>query len=162
MEGAGTQDSFYFVFCDVGLKPVHQSVHRLSRVVEHGVIVGIDLFLLALRGQEAVGVVRVPFGVTCNIVDIKATMLASCLILTNVFVVSPSYRMKIETIHHYGIYKKLTTNVGIIGALIRCCCGLVLLGRRNLITFAFVGCRGVFVWQCNFIASALLVASVQV
>mmetsp|Transcript_44616 Transcript_44616/g.45268 ORF Transcript_44616/g.45268 Transcript_44616/m.45268 type:complete len:107 (+) Transcript_44616:885-1205(+) len=105
------RDSFYFVFHDVGLKPTHQSVNRLSGVVEHGAIVGIDPFLLALRAQETVGVFRVPFGVTCNIVDIKATMLASCLILLNVFVVSFCFQMQIEMIHHYRIYEKLTANV---------------------------------------------------
>ena len=57
-------------------------MHRLSGVVEHGAIVGVDPFLLALRGQEAMGIVRVLFDVTCNIVDIEATMLASCLLLT--------------------------------------------------------------------------------
>ena len=82
------RNSFYNVFRDVGLKLVDQSVNSLKWVVEHGAIVGIDPFLLALRGQEAVGVFCVPFGVTCDIVDIKATILASYLILPNVLVVS--------------------------------------------------------------------------
>ena len=63
------QNSCHFVFRDFGLKLVHQSVNSLSWVAKSGTIIDIDPFLLALRGQEAVGVFCVSFGVTLDIVE---------------------------------------------------------------------------------------------
>ena len=127
------RNSFYFVFRDVGLKPVHQSVNTLSWVADHGSVVDIDPCLVALRVQEAVGVFRVPFGVTCAIVDIKATMLDSCRLLPNVFLISLRSWEIIEMIHHCSIFRCFvenpTANVVIVGALVRRCCNLVFIER---------------------------------
>jgi len=46
------RNSFYFVVRDAGVIPVHQSVDSLSGVVEHGSVVDIDPFLVALRARR--------------------------------------------------------------------------------------------------------------
>ena len=113
--------------------------------------------------QQRIVQLNIPFGVTLDMVDIKATMLDFCCRWFGVFVVS--FRKHGEMFHHCLMccndieINRLTI---IVGALVRRCCNLDLVRRRNLITFVFVGHRGAFEWQCDLIVGAFLVASDQV
>ena len=89
---------------------------------------------------EAVGVFRVPFGVTWDIVDIKATILDSCCRCFGLIIFSFD-RKHGEIFHHClmrydGLEIKCSTSV--VDAYVRRCCDLDLVERRNLTTFAFV------------------------
>ena len=96
-------------------------------------------------------IVRVRFGVTWDIVDIKVILLDSCRCLSHVFVVCLQEICK--KIHHcqicWGLVKrKPRTNVGVVGALVCHFWDTILVGERNQnrINFAFVGRYGLFIW----------------